>query len=629
MRPNALRLRHLGSALLTCALLALLGVSARAQDPNIIFFAGDDWGWPYFGFEQRWLAAKVTGTCEGGSQNGQSCRGNSQCPGGTCDSEYVGEDPTNRFLEYLDPVYLLPDFPAPGRPPVDRLMTPALDWLAANGNFWPVAHNSATISQPAFCVLMTGLYPEDWVLTEARNRTTSPVLPEWLPTQYLTLGAGKWQYGLSHVTATLDIRRPWDREVGQGGNAGEGGRIILKPYQPGDKHAQALQGLSAQRVKDFIACATCQDPSKCAQPGSADAEPDSARMGPRTQPGQCTPQPFFVQFSPFIPHLNYKFDDNCPLFPRDAAQCAIEPWKTHSLYCNDPSGFDWSCENYATEISEALRPTGVPSPVLHRRVEYIKHINTYDRAIDEMLVYLKCPNPSAPDCGADLFENTVILFSADHGWELPRSKGRFTENAQRTPKVLYDPRPGNTLPMSPEGCAGQPGCRSEFAHAIDIRATLKDLSDSTFDCDPLCTPCDSSCPNACPCARPDGLSRYSEGKSLRAPVVRSCNGPNPTYAQCVFGREKGSQGISNVKKGWDVLAEVTDGANPAHLCKLYVTCGRQVGLFDLQSDPNEKTNLEDEPGTFCGSRLGDLVDILRGGIQDRGWYNACFEQQVP
>ncbi len=579
---------------------------------------------------QRWLAAQVSGTCAGGAADGEPCRAHGECPGGICAAEYVGDDPTNRPFEYLDPTLMPPDHPDASRPTADRLMTPALDWLAANGNFWPIGHNSATISQPAFCVLMTGLFPEDYVLTTAPTpRTTSPVIPEWLPSPYLTLGAGKWQYGISHVTTTLEHKQPWDREVGQGGNAGEGGRIIMKPYVPGDETMQAMQGLALQRVKDFIACARCTDPSTCAQPTSADAERDSERLGRRTQPGQCTPQPFFVHFSPFIPHLNYKFDDNCPYFPRDATQCATEPWKSHSIYCNDPSGFDWACENYAHAINEAFRPAGMPSPVLQRKIEYMKHINTFDRAVDEMLVYLRCPTPGAPDCGEDLFANTVILHSADHGWELPRSKGRFTEHAQRTPKVLYDPRPGNTLPMSSVGCAGQPGCRHDFAHAVDILATIKDLSGSTFACDARCPPCDPTCPNACPCPRPDGLSRYSEGRSLRAPTNRGCNGPHPSYVQCLFGREKGSQGIGQVKKGWYVLAEVTDAPNATHLCKLYVTCGRRVGLFDLRADPNERSNLDQQRETFCGGRLDDMVEILRGGIQDRGWYDGCFERELP
>src|SRR5262245_6377820 len=286
--------------------LLVVGVGSAAAQPNIVVLQGDDWGWPYYGFMQRYLAAKITGTCAGGSANGAVCRTDGQCPGGTCAADFVGDDPASVAPEYTDPQLLLPSFPPPGAPPIDRQLTPALDWLAAHGNFWPVSHNSASKSQPAFAIIMTGLYPLDWVLGTG-SRITSPILPEWLPASYLTLMAGKFQYATSHVDLSNVAKFPFDRSVGIGGNAGGTGRYILRPYALGDPHSQALAGLALQRVKEFISCARCTDTSKCAQPTAVDARDDSDRMGDRIT--SCTPQPFFAMLSPFIPHNPPRFSD--------------------------------------------------------------------------------------------------------------------------------------------------------------------------------------------------------------------------------------------------------------------------------------------------------------------------------
>ena len=623
-------------AALAVAFMLLAPGFSRAQDPNIVFLAGDDWGWPYYGFMQRWIRAQITGTCSADSDNpGDPCEGDSACPNGRCESPLVGEDLTQRGPEYADINLLLPDVFDPGRPPVDQLITPALDWLAANGNFWPWAHTSGSMSQPAFAIQMTGLYPLDWIINASGKRTISPTLPEVVPSTYFTMLAGKWQFALSYVDVN-DVRRdPWDREMASGGNAGESGRMAMLPLLAGDPQTQAEQGLAMERVKDFLACVRCSDPSKCEQPTAADARPDSARMAPRAQPGQCTPEAFFIQFSPFIPHFPYRYDTYCPYFPRNQAQCDLEPWKSHSLYCTHPSGFDWSCENYAAAMEAALRPP-VGTRLPKRKVEYLKHINTFDRAVDELLVWLQCPLGGNPDCGENLLANTVLMHRGDHGWELRPSKGNWKEHSYKTPNVFYDGR-GNSLTESTDGCGTppEPGCRKDFAHAVDIRTTIKDVSGGTFDCDPLCTPGDATCESACPALRPDGLSRYSEGRSMASAITRPCthapaDTPDATYMQCHFGREKRNQGIGVLQPGWYVMAEIKDADGVSHFCKLYRHCNRKTFLYDVQRDPNERNHLlRTRSGpSFCADRKNDLVDMLRQNVIDKGWFDSCFDTSV-
>lgn len=631
------RPRRLAFIALTAALAILPFRGAWAQDPNIIFLAGDDWAWPYYGFMQRWMTTMVTGTCSAESDNpGATCTGDLECPNGVCESDLVGDRPTQRSYEWKDRFLLLQDIPDASRPPLDQLITPAMDWLAANGNFWPWTHTSGSMSQPGFCIQMTGLYPGDWVFNSSGKRTISPTLPEVVPSTYFTMLGGKWQYALSHAYVNDERRAPWDREMVSGGNAGERGRMVMFPVLAGDPQTQAEQGLALERIKNFLACVRCTDPSKCEQPPpQAEARPDSPRMAPRAEPGQCTPEAFFIQFSPFIPHLNYRYGDTCPYYPRNAAQCALEPWKTHSLYCNHPSGFDWSCDNYAAAMEAIFRPP-VGKKFPRRKMEYLKHINTFDRAVDEILVWLKCPEGGNPNCGEDLLSNTVLIHHADHGFELRPSKGNWKEHSFKTPDMMYDGR-GNSLPESTDGCGSppEPGCRKDFAHAIDVRATLKDLSGGTFDCDLGCPPGDGTCESACPAPRPDGLSRYSEGRSLASPTARTCNHappdtPDATWVQCLFGREERNQGLATIQDGWYVLAEIKDAQNLSHFCKLYRHCGKRTFLYDLQSDPNERTHLltisaRKAGRSFCDLRGDDLVQVLRQNVIDKGWFEDCFD----
>src|SRR5262249_23739344 len=101
------------------------------------------------------------------------------------------------------------------------------------------------------------------------------------------------------------------------------------------------------------------------------------------------------------------------------------------------------------------------------------------------------------------------------------------------------------------------------------------------------------------------------------------------YLQCHFGRKKGNQGVNTVLAGWYTLAEVADGTDPTHLCKLEVSCGTPVALYDIRSDPNERANLMKYPPSFCSARVNQLVTILRDAITARRWHHPCFELKLP
>src|SRR5262249_26769826 len=164
---------------------------------------------------------------------------------------------------------------------------PALDQLAQQGNYFPIAHTPASLCAPSLATIMTGLNLGDHVRDEpvdASAFTTSPVIPEWLPgygapdfndnTTYMTMGAGKWQCGCSHhddwgsgTSCSVD-KRPFDRDIPSGDPSSGGGirAAVLKPYHPKGPNPDQMRfdaccDLAMQAEKEFIDCDLCAVPS--------------------------------------------------------------------------------------------------------------------------------------------------------------------------------------------------------------------------------------------------------------------------------------------------------------------------------------------------------------------------------
>ena len=615
--------------------LALQAGPARSQapPPNIVLLQSDDHGWPYYGFMQRYLRAKVG----------------------------VGEliaHPAGS-TGYDDPAIVLPEDHMSSTPssdcgvidpecqtctganctaPLHTFLTPALDSLAEGGMYFPVAHTPASVCRPSFASTLTGLYMGDYVLTG--GRTTSPIVPELLPgfddrgvalasSTYLTMVAGKW-WGETFVQDD-DLHRakaPFDRDMPRGPTSASGARAILKPYQSG--------GPALEPVKDFIACARCTDPTKCRSPAFG-ADPDSTRLLPRAT--NCAPQPFFIMLSPSLPHQNPLTGEFCPLFPRDEGQCSQEPYRTHSQYCQYDPAFDLNgdgdhvddadefrtCDfvvNTMIRVSSNLHAEGREreSNALSASRDYYRWINVWDRVVDELLVYLKAN---------DLLSTTVVLMVTDNSAGIPGSKRRFLENGYRSPIILYNP-----FAPAPASCGpGLPGCRGDFADSVDILATIRDFAGTASEsCPPRGVTCSTGC---CPAPRPDGQSRYGEGRSLRNPSSRACLYPpgfdeakKPFYRQCLLDRSNtGSQSVKP-DTSLALLAEVAEPSGAVHLCKLYTNNCATRGLFDLISDPYEQADLHGSlpSPAFCATEQANLELMLRYVVQQDGWLSCDGSQ---
>jgi hypothetical protein len=615
--------------------------------------------------------------------------------------------------------------------------------------------------------LNTGLYIGDLEMTPD-GRTTSPIIPEWLqgfdanllddPTAYMTMCAGKCWYDEVFVdetsTDTFETKAlVYDRKMPSiDDQGGAYDRAMLEPYDTTDvaeeKEAAGRAGMAMERMKDFVACASCAQTCKggtkhglvCDSDDDCVCDPNDPNEASDCSPGRCFPattydlpplstcpndplpcaaceapstfrppteaeldrqrlidrdgeacdaglrRPFFIEFQPYIPHESFSdgvLDEYCPYFPRDEVQCKREPWKSHSVYCRFNAAFDADGddagddgvpdypEDYprcayikekldliAVNIAAEGRTEDSSQGLSESRKRYLRFINVFDRAVDDLIAYMSCPvRIEAPpgegdadglicDTSQNLLDNTVIIHPTDNGYFMSGSKHFFKEDGYRSPMVVALPggqRPATCRP----GGAVLPGCRREFAHSVDILATIRDYAGGQVDptgCPPDAMQCSPEPPQLC-CSDPsdpadvlgccldqacctldgpDGESRYDEGRSLADFSGRDCVfdpqftpelsppvGDPKQYRQCLVGSRRASQYL-NPTVGWYVLAEVEEpvsGSNPrvVHYCKYVREGGASCTaekLYDLRLDPNEGNNL-----------INDAVKCL-GGARD-------------
>ena len=259
----------------------------------------------------------------------------------------------------------------------------------------------------------------------------------------------------------------------------------------------------------------------------------------KCEAGQADSKPF-VTFSPYIPHLSFQEEEVCKDHDREDEKCATIPEYTEfSSYCskrcarNDGSSIGKSCSANSECIAglETCQVTGLscndwawhmersalilkkadPSGLSDRDVytgilgdnkrpacdnalltppstcdseavrsgfswhdnrfnsrgDILRFINAFDRTVDELVVYLKSEG---------LWENTVILYTTDNGFQITSSKSMFNENGYRAPMILHDPF-REAADGSDAFCAGIDGCRADPAEFGGILATICDFLD--------------------------------------------------------------------------------------------------------------------------------------------------------
>jgi hypothetical protein len=856
---------------LACAIAAPVHAT-ESNRPNVVLLLSDDYAWPYYGFMQRWLGAMIESGELGDTYQ--------------ADESFTTSNTDRHQLRLPDDDFgicgsnmtcqstVLPN--VGGTVPLHKVLTPALDRLAAEGQYFPVAHLAASKCEPGMAGQMTGLHLRD--LDDYRPSEQSsgaPVLPEWLPgfrfeappshsiasavcvggtndqdpcvrdadcpdgscDYYLTMMAGKWQWSASHLHEDTTEKRPFDVEKRMGSECAEA-RQLVNNWPP------------MRDVKKFIACSMCKgvcanDPNTICDPANPPTGCGTCEMcdweNGQSQPyhplsgrvvgwdAQCQSgeaKPFFLGFSPYIPHLTFDLKGVCPNFERGptricrggnrdgyacigedqcgtgdcvattcwggtndgtacsqnsqctgggtcvgkvcqggsedgsectqasdcpsggtcvvANQCDREPYKSHSAYCNarfcsggDRDGQPCFSENHAAEcpgspsngtcdaawehlsceewaanlesialnlaesdqilsrpgggkldvyngsLADKRRPTCVDAYLgatedcentiedtyhdsrFSARGKLLEFINTFDRSVDELIVFLKETDDPRGEPGEKLWDNTVILYNTDNGFQITNSKGQYAENGFRSPIVFRDPYQPATLRSDSPRCAGEQGCNERFAHFGDIVATICDHVGS--ECDPQTGTChcraefNEFCSGTPPCEReyPDptfALSKVSQTLRLSSSgdsqIERVCQFPEDDwlgefalplatdrarFGQCLFGMRGPAtgdgQGVQD-GDGWYVVAEIEDDEGLTHLCKYYHEGCDVDRLYDLTCDPNERSDLtagagnpHDQCTAFCSEWTDVLHSLLFFTAKQNDWERDDAEAQ--
>lgn len=274
------------------------------------------------------------------------------------------------------------------------------------------------------------------------------------------------------------------------------------------------------------------------QPGSgAETQANVSLVGPQLfesfldGPGAGT-DPWFVMFAPYMPHA---------------------PYPTGVPY--DYSGFRGPA---ATACGE--KQVGLGDSTLRR---FLASCEWFDTMVGQVVAALEARG---------LRENTVILYTTDHGAALIRGKASFYENGLRTPIVVNCPAPPGTPWRMPAR-----GLHPAMVGTIDLMPTILDWARQGQGSIPTWVP------------DPADAARFPDAKSLR-PVV---TGTTDDFRTLMFSNRDAGGDIAVREATYDaVTGELTS------LYKLYVSKTlKEKQLFDLLANPfeNPKQSLLKDP----------------------------------
>jgi hypothetical protein len=210
-------------------------------------------------------------------------------------------------------------------------------------------------------------------------------------------------------------------------------------------------------------------------------------------------RPFFIWFGPYMPHAGPSYD---VLFEH--------------LY--DPA------------------PGGLAFPYHEEEFQHYARVSWLDAMIGGVRYHLKRACACAPDGSIrSLYDNTVLIVLAGHGFLPYRSKGNTTEDGQRTPLVISAPEDRTDASLT----LADRVFWDEVPNAIDLLPTILEYSKV-----------------------PGGQERrwfdatqplerdYPHGRPLRTLITDRRNGTVPaTRRQLIFGEESASDAQNNTPDG--------------------------------------------------------------------------------
>ncbi len=244
------------------------------------------------------------------------------------------------------------------------------------------------------------------------------------------------------------------------------------------------------------------------------------------------PEPWFTMFAPYMPHAPY------------------------------PTGEPYNYAAYKGPAATACgeKVVGLGDTTLRN---FLQSCNWFDTMVGQIVAALEARG---------LRENTIIMYTTDHGAALIRGKASFYENGLRTPIIANCPAPVG----SPWRIPAQ-GLHPAMVGTIDIMPTILDYAREG----------ESSIPGWVP--DPNDTNRFPDALSLRAVA----SGATDEFRTLMF---------SNRDVGADVSVReaIYDPGTGAltSLYKLYVSkVGTPKSFFDLLANPfeNPKQNLVKNP----------------------------------
>ncbi|MCZ6678812.1 MAG: sulfatase-like hydrolase/transferase [Candidatus Poribacteria bacterium] len=309
------------------------------------------------------------------------------------------------------------------------VQTPNLDRLAAQGVCFTDVYCPSPVCVPSRMSMLTGQYPH-----ETEVWTNSHILDSGIPTLAHAMGAAGYHpvlIGRMHALGPDQLHGYAERLVGDHGSNYPGNGAAPKNLRASLQNSGA--GQSGYQVHDEDVTAATVDYLN--------------RLGVRKRAGQLQ-EPFCLSVGFMLPHSPYV-----------ARQADYDRYRDVMTLPQNPDPFSDTLHPYFRWWRQWCGTEAVPeAEVLRARAAYWALVTRMDAMIGEILAALR---------KNDFLENTLILYSSDHGDQVGEHglwmKRTFYEGSVKVPAILSWPG------ALPEGIR----C-DRVLSSLDLNATMLD-----------------------------------------------------------------------------------------------------------------------------------------------------------
>lgn len=465
----------------------------------------------------------------------------------------------------------------------DWIQTPHINKLAEQSFVFRNAYVTQPVCTPARASIMTGLYPHAAgpIVNQIMLPPDTKTIAEMVSDDYLRGYMGKW-----HLGNDQQIQHGFDRWVSAEDTHRRVGTKAELRYAVSDYHHHLVEnGFEPDRIGDD-GVATFSSDKHYSLPLEFQM---GSYLGDRAAEfiDENKERPFVLYVSTFEPHSPYHgpFMDqyepaDLPVGPAflkkpDGASLLNRVRADYYLQYLDNEEKDQSKDVYMTNYAAAGENVSTELGWRTLRAHYMANISTVDHMVGKITTALD---------KAGIADNTVVVFTSEHGDMMGDhgmlEKRSFYEEASRVPLLMRVP----WLSKSQVEIDGS------FGH-IDLVPTLLDLLGE---------------------AVPDHLQGASKLPVLKGDATLEGNEVfiqwNGTSDE-LGDRNLGDPAINRmIPLAWRSV--IVDR------WKLNLCAGDQCELFDLNTDPNEQTNLFNDPDQQ--DRVRDMAARIRNWQHETG-----------